>query len=375
VKATVTSFGFSKGVAPDTDFRVDVRFMESPPWPLCRADGTDPDVSAWVLEHGSDFFAAWELELEAIVAGAGDRGIEELTIGVGCNLGRHRSVATTARTGEILSDLGVDVTVEHRELGATSEEASAMARQFPKARGAFYEIRAAARAESEPAATDLWIYDVIGDDWFDESLTAKELCQRIAAIDTPEIVLHLSTPGGSVSDGLAIYNALVSHPAKVTSRIEGWTASMGTVLALAGETVAMYDNALFMIHWPQMVCVGNADELRERADWLDRVGAIMAGIYMGRCTKTEDELAAALSAETYLDAGEALEWGFVTEVVAGQQAAAVNRCVPGAFEALGFTHVTSEFPAPDPALVVSGDASCTLDSKALAAIRLASPRH
>jgi len=124
-----------------------------------------------------------------------------------------------------------------------------------------------------------------------------------------------------------------------------------------------------------MVCVGNADELRERADWLDRVGAIMAGIYMGRCTKTEDELAAALSAETYLDAGEALEWGFVTEVVAGQQAAAVNCCVPGAFEALGFTHVTSEFPAPDPALVVSGDAPCTLDSKALAAIRLASPRH
>ena len=96
--------------------------------------------------------------------------------------------------------------------------------------------RPAVRAEGEPTATDLWIYDVIGDDWYDSSLTAKELCQTIAAIDTAEIVLHLSSPGGSVSDGLAIYNALVSHPAKVTSRVEGWTASMATIVALAGST-------------------------------------------------------------------------------------------------------------------------------------------
>lgn len=283
-----------------------------------------------------------------------------------------------------------------------------MRRQFPKAKGAFYDIKAAVRAEGEPTATDLWIYDVIGDDWYDPSLTAKELCQRIAAIDTPEIVLHLSTPGGSVSDGLAIYNALVSHPAKVTARVEGWTASMGTILALAGEDVSMYDNALFMIHWPAMLCMGNADELRERAEWLDRVGAIMATIYMGRCTKTEEELAAALGAETYLSAAEAQEWGFVTDVVAGQQAAAAvdfdpflalglnpdphyrgrepkgaGRTISAANEAklvdarvlIDEVLATLEGKEPDPASAGSGDASRNMDSKALAAIKLASPRH
>ena len=181
------------------------------------------------------------------------------------------------------------------------------------------------RAEEQPTATDLWIYDVIGDDWYDSSLTAKELCQTIAAIDTAEIVLHLSSPGGSVSDGLAIYNALVSHPAKVTSRVEGWTASMATILALAGSTVEMYDNALFMIHNPLMVACGNAASLREQADWLDRVGGIMQAIYMSRCTKTEPELQAALEAETYLSADEALDWGFATDVVVAQQAAASRR--------------------------------------------------
>ena len=163
-------------------------------------------------------------------------------------------------------------------------------RTFPKAKGQFWEVRPAVRAEAEPTATDLWVYDVIGDDWYDSSLTAKELCQTIAAIDTAEIVLHLSSPGGSVSDGLAIYNALISHPAKVTSRVEGWTASMATIVALAGATVEMYDNALFMIHNPLMVVAGNAADLREQADWLDRVGGIMRTIYMGRCTKTEAEL-------------------------------------------------------------------------------------
>ena len=257
-----------------------------------------------------------------------------------------------------------------------------MRRQFPKADRQFYEITAAARAEGEPAATDLWIYDVIGDDWWDPSLTAKELCQQIAAIETPEIVLHLATPGGSVADGLAIYNALASHPAKVTSRVEGWTASIGTVLALAGETVSMFDNALWMIHWPFAVCVGNADELREQAAWLDRVGAIMTTVYMARCTRSEEELAAALSAETYLSADEAHDWGFVTEVLAGQKAAALAPDALNRFAALGFDPLSGarrarNTPPPlaaDPPVAGAGDAQPIMDRKA-ASLLLASRRH
>ena len=277
-----------------------------------------------------------------------------------------------------------------------------MRRQFPKAERAFYEIKAAVRAEDEPAATDLWIYDVIGDDWLDPSLTAKELCRRIAEIDTPEIVLPLASTGGSVSDGLAIYNALASHAATVSSRIEGWTASMATILALAADPgrISMFDNSMFMIHNPLMISIGDAHQLRQDADWLDQVGAQMRSIYMGRCRKSEEELRAALDAETWMSADEAAQWGFVDEVVAAKHAAAAFDV--SAMEALGFRApqgagrtlstenesklvdaralidevlATLDARAAEPVPATSGDGPRTINWKALAPIQLASPRH
>ena len=275
-------------------------------------------------------------------------------------------------------------------------------RTFPKAKGQFWEVRPAVRAEAEPTATDLWVYDVIGDDWYDSSLTAKELCQTIAAIDTAEIVLHLSSPGGSVSDGLAIYNALISHPAKVTSRVEGWTASMATIVALAGSTVEMYDNALFMIHNPLMVVAGNAASLREQADWLERVGGIMRTIYMSRCTKTEAELQAAPSrprrtsppTRRSTGASPPTSWSpsrpppFVPPRASSRRSDCARPRAPAApsrtpseaklrdagaliDDVLGTSGEQARVEAP-PAL---GDAPTTMDNKAMASLLTAARRH
>ena len=285
-----------------------------------------------------------------------------------------------------------------------------MRRQFPRADRPFYEVKAAVRAQGEPTATDIWIYDVIGDDWFDPSLTAKELCQAIAQVDTDEIVLHFNSPGGSLSDGIAIYNALLTHPATVKSIIEGWTGSIATVVALAADpgNVSMFDNTMWMIHHPWGVKVGNAADMRDYADYLDRCSALMQRVYMDRINKSEDELVAALDAETYFDAAQAAEWGFVDEVLSGRQAAAA--CDRGVLEALGLQPdqsrrrqeplaigrtisaenegklrdavtlldevlSTLDSRASDPAPAGSGDAPRTMNAKALAAIKLASPRH
>lgn len=285
-----------------------------------------------------------------------------------------------------------------------------MRRQFPRADRPFYEVKAASRAESEPTATDIWIYDVIGDDWFDPSLTAKELCQTVATIDTDEIVLHLNSPGGSMSDGIAIYNALVTHPARVKSIVEGWTGSIATVVALAADPgqVSMFDNTMWMVHHPWGVKVGNAAEMRAYADYLDRCSALMQRVYLGRVTKSEEELVSALDAETYFDAAQAAEWGFVDEVLRGREAAAA--CNPGVLLALGFDPApqsmggeplaigrtissenegklrdavalldevlsTLDSRAAGPAPAASGDAPRTMNRKALAALRLASQRH
>ncbi|HQG04322.1 MAG TPA: Clp protease ClpP [Thermoleophilia bacterium] len=279
-----------------------------------------------------------------------------------------------------------------------------MSRQFPRAEHPFFEVKAAARNDGEPTATDIWIYDVIGDDWWEPSLTAKELMQQIAAIETDEIVLHLSSPGGSVTDGMAIYNALIAHPARVTSLIEGWTGSIATVVALAGEEIRMFDNVMFMIHRAWTVCIGDANDLRDMAGEMDRVDELMSRIYMRRCTKSEDDLRAAMDGETYMDAAEAAEWGFVDEVIEAKVAAAALAVDPRTmerFKALGFRpeaagrtisaeneskltearDLIDEVLSPldarstEPAPAAPGDAAATMDGKQIASILLTSRRH
>jgi ATP-dependent Clp endopeptidase proteolytic subunit ClpP len=221
-------------------------------------------------------------------------------------------------------------------------------RQFPKAKAAFYEVKAAVAPAEGPSYTDLYIYDIIGDDWWDPSLTAKELVQRINAIETDEIRLHLSSPGGSVSDGMAIYNALLTHPASVLATIEGWTGSVATVIAMAAERVEMFENTMFIIHNPWGVAIGDAAALRDYAEMLDRVAGQMRAIYMARITKTEDELQQALDAETFLDAEQAVEWGFVDEVLSAKFAAAA--CDVTLLQSLGY-HI------PEPMLAAQADDS------------------
>lgn len=268
--------------------------------------------------------------------------------------------------------------------------------QFPKAKSGFYDLKPVVRAEGEPSATDLWIYDVIGDDWFEPSLTAKELCQKIAGIESDEIVLHFNSPGGSASDGFAIYNALVAHPAKVTSIIEGWTGSVATIIALAGDTVRMHENTTFMIHNSWGINVGNASSMRDYAGVLDLVDESMSRIYLARCRKSAEELQAALEAETYLTAAKAAEWGFVDEVLSASTAAAA--CDRSVLEALGFAgpraagrtlSSENEGKLRDAASLIEavlatldakaqhdpGDAAPTIDGRGLASVLTAAKHH
>ena len=78
-----------------------------------------------------------------------------------------------------------------------------------------------------------------------------------------QIDLHINSPGGSVFDGLTIYNLLKQHPATVTTYIDGLAASIASVIALAGDRVIMADNALFMIHQPSGAVVGTASDMRD----------------------------------------------------------------------------------------------------------------
>ena len=171
-------------------------------------------------------------------------------------------------------------------------------------------------AEGETSA-EISIYDAIGS--FD--VNAKQFVDELKEINADTINLRINSPGGSVIDGNAMFNALQRHPAKVITHIDGLAASMASVIAMAGDEVHMADNALLMIHNPWTFSMGDADELRKDADLLDKMSASILSSY-GRSQYEADELKNLMDEETWFTAQEALDAGFIDYISTGLRAAA-----------------------------------------------------
>ena len=172
-----------------------------------------------------------------------------------------------------------------------------------------FEIR---NATSEDAA-EVFVYGIIGDSWGD-GVTATRFAADLRAITAPRIDLHLNSPGGSVFDGQAIHNALARHPATVTVFIDGLAASIASVIALAGEKIVMASNALFMIHDPSGGVWGSSADMRKMAEVLDKIKDTIVDQYAAKTGSPTDDLAQAMTDETWYTAQEALDAGFIDEI-------------------------------------------------------------
>lgn len=166
------------------------------------------------------------------------------------------------------------------------------------------------RMEVKADVADIYIYDEIS--WM--GITADQFVKDLNAIKSNTIRLHINTPGGSVFDGFAIYNALKQHPATVETYIEGLAASIGSIIALAGDKVFMAENAFFMIHEPWMLVAGNAGELRKIADSLDKITGNLTSTYVKASEQSEEQVKKWLAEETWFTAEEAKAAGFVDEI-------------------------------------------------------------
>ena len=161
-------------------------------------------------------------------------------------------------------------------------------------------------------ATDVYLYDVIGD-WY--GVTASDFVDAIKGTDSGAFTLHINSPGGDVFDARAIATAIKSHPAKVTAVIEGVCASAATYIALAADEVHMADGALFMIHNAWTMALGNADDMDSTAALLRKVDNSILDDYVAKTGKEREEIAAAMKVETWYDATEAKDFGFVDAVL------------------------------------------------------------
>ncbi|MFI2426512.1 head maturation protease, ClpP-related [Streptomyces sp. NPDC018955] len=165
---------------------------------------------------------------------------------------------------------------------------------------------------TDPDEAEVMLYDEIGG-WFGS--TADELIAELKTITSPRMRVRVNSPGGSVFEGIAIANALRSHPASVTVQVDGIAASIASVIAMAGDRIEMAPNTMLMIHDASGVAMGNAADMEEMAELLDVISDNIADAYAQRAGGTRDEWRARMRSETWYLPEDAVDAGLADEAV------------------------------------------------------------
>lgn len=182
--------------------------------------------------------------------------------------------------------------------------------------------------------------DIVSDKWFDEETSAVSFRDSLKSLgDVSTINLSINSGGGSVFDGIAIYNMLKASKAEINVYVEGLAASIASVIAMAGDTITMRSGSMMMVHSPWTVAQGNAEDMRQMADTLDKTSDSIVDIYSERTKLPIDEIKQVMQNETWLSADEAVSQGWATAL---DKKEAVMNSVPK--ETLGrFSNVPKNF--------------------------------
>lgn len=172
--------------------------------------------------------------------------------------------------------------------------------------------------KSDNGEATIHLYDEVGA----FGAGSKEFLADLGKLDGQHIHLRINSPGGSVVEGTAIYNALRRHKGGVTVHIDALAASMASVIAMSGSPVYIADNALLMIHNPWTVSMGESKDLRKEADLLDKLKSTLVNAYTRKTGMDQAQVAEMMDAETWLDAVEAVALGFADAIEEGVAAAA-----------------------------------------------------
>ena len=157
---------------------------------------------------------------------------------------------------------------------------------------------------------DIYIFDEIGA----YGLNAQSFIDEIKPFKNAALNIHINCVGGDVFDGMAIYNVIKKRTARTTVYIEGIAASMGSVIALAGDEVIMAENSLFMIHNAWGGAMGEATEIRKTAALLDKISGEIADIYTKKTNLPYNRVKEMMDEETWLSADEAYNLGFIDSI-------------------------------------------------------------
>ena len=162
---------------------------------------------------------------------------------------------------------------------------------------------------------EIWIYDVIGEGFFEEGTTAKKVRDELASIGSEaDIEVHINSAGGDVFEAVAIKTLLEQAENAVNVQVDGVAASAASVIMLAGNSISMAEGSMVMIHEPWGLTVGDEADHLAQAQALGKVAENLAAMYAQRSQKDDDEIRELMRAETWLTSSDAIELGLVDSI-------------------------------------------------------------
>jgi ATP-dependent Clp protease protease subunit len=165
--------------------------------------------------------------------------------------------------------------------------------------------------EAKDDVATIYLYDTIDPYW---GVSAKQFVKDLNALKNPTIHLRINSPGGDVFDGRAIATAIAQHPSKIVAHVDGLAASAASYVAIAADEVEMAPGSFFMIHRAWSIAYGNAADMRETADVLEKIDEALVSDYVKQSGQTEEQVRAWLDAETWFSAEETVTNGFADRV-------------------------------------------------------------
>lgn len=181
------------------------------------------------------------------------------------------------------------------------------------------ETKLEVKNEVDSETADLYLYGTIREPypWEDEEsvISSKSVQKALEGVKGKDINVHINSGGGDVFESIAIGNLLKQHDGNVNVIIDGLAGSGASVIAMAGDKVSMFNNAMMMIHKAWTIAVGNADELRKTADDLEKIDSAVKASYKNKFVGTDEELKDLIAEESWLTAEECLAFGFCDEII------------------------------------------------------------
>lgn len=163
----------------------------------------------------------------------------------------------------------------------------------------------------------LLLYGVVGYEF-----NARTVADYLKENKKGPVHVRVDSPGGDAFAGMAIYNLLRTSGRHVTIEVDGLAASAASVIAMAGDDIAIAEGGFIMIHRASTLAFGNANDIKDEVAVLEKIDEAMAGIYSRRTTQSPATIAAMMDATTWMNAGEAIGKGFATRKSAAPARAA-----------------------------------------------------